>query len=49
MKIINLKFMDGKFDIKILAFRRKPNCFLKPDGEIFNYGGYYKDMMTTDN
>jgi len=40
MKIIDLKFLDGKFDIRMICFRRKPNCFVKPNGEYLNYNSY---------
>lgn len=48
MKIIDLNFMDGKFGIKLLAFRRKNNWFVKPNGEQVNYNNYNM-VSTIDN
>lgn len=42
MKIVEIKFMDGKFGIKMLAFRKKPNCYLKPNGEYYTENMSYK-------
>lgn len=48
MKIVDMKFMDGKFDIKMLAFRRKPNCYLKPNGEYFTQNMYKVGLPSFD-
>jgi putative N-acetylmannosamine-6-phosphate epimerase len=35
MRVITLPFIDGKFELKLLAFRRKNNCFVMANGEYF--------------
>ncbi|TNV87759.1 hypothetical protein FGO68_gene17348 [Halteria grandinella] len=35
MKVITLPFIDGMFELKLLAFRRKYNCFITGTGEYF--------------
>lgn len=35
MKVITLPFIDGKFEMKLFAFRRKYNCFITATGEYF--------------
>lgn len=35
MKIIDQNFVDGRYSLKLLAFRRKNGSFVKPNGELY--------------
>lgn len=35
MKIIDQSFVDGRINLKLIAFRRKHGSFVKPNGELY--------------
>lgn len=48
MRVIDQPFVDGTFSIKLLAFRRKPGSFVRPNGEIYN-AYMFRDLSSYDN
>lgn len=49
MKITNLAFLDGKFELKLISFRRKNSSYLKADGEYFTLNNLYKESSMIDS